>query len=386
LDLTTILPHLAGLSVAPVALTDEAVTLAIAAPTPTAACPECGVPSGRIRSRYWRTVADRPWGQRRVVLVVRVRRFACQNGACSRRIFAEPLPTLVARYARRTAPHQANLGALGLALGGRAGARLAGRLGVVISHDTVLRLAARAPVPAVEPPRVVGIDDFAFRRGRTYGTLVVDLERHRPIAVLPDRSAATVGRWLGSFPSITVVVRDRYDAYAAAVTQGAPQAAQVVDRFHLLTNLGEAIQEFLFTKTAVLRQVRRDDDAVGAAPGSEPAADALPLWRQRQEEAGRHRQQRRIEHHLAQDFTALLRERRGAELDAWIERADRAGIKHLRRFALGLKGDLAVRAGLTEVWSNGRTEGHVARLKYVKRQGYGRAGVALLRQRVLHAA
>jgi transposase len=539
-DLTTILPHLAGLAVELLGVTDEAVIFAIAVTTDSAACPACGVASARVRSRYRRTLADRPWGHRRVVLVARVRRFVCRNSACARRIFAEPLPGLADRYARRTLAQQADLRALGLALGGRAGARLAGRLGPAVSHDTVLRLTASAPLPALEPPRVVGIDDFAFRRGRAYGTLAVDLERRRPIAVLPDRAAATVSRWLASFPGIEVVVRDRYDAYAAAAATGAPQAVQVVDRFHLLANLGDAVQEFLFTKTAVLRLVRHGEAGqAGEAPDGEPTAAALPPWRQRQEEAGHHRQQRRIDQYrrardlrargayihdiaatlgigrrtvyrylhmpepppvprpyqrarqpmlapyrdyllqrwdegcrnamrlwreiralgfpgsssvvsklvarwrreqragqrptplppatqrlsvrratlllmrrperlrpdeqalleqllaldpeiatargLVQAFAALVRERRGDQLDDWIARAEDAGIAHLRRFARGLTGDPAVRAGLTEVWSNGQTEGQVGRLKNVKRQGYGRAGVALLRQRVLAA-
>ena len=164
----------------------------MAASAPAAACPLCGSPSDRVQRRSRRTVTDRPWGRRRVVLVVRVRRFWCLNGACPRWIFAERFPALVAPSAQRTACQQAEGRAVGLALGGRAGARLAGRLGLAVSHDTLLRLAAGAPLPAVEPPRVVGIDDFAFRRGRASGTLAVDLERRRPIAVLPDRSDPAV--------------------------------------------------------------------------------------------------------------------------------------------------------------------------------------------------
>ncbi len=125
-------------------------------------------------------------------------------------------------YERRTLGRQADLRQLGLALGGRAGARLAARLGPAVSHDTVLRLAAGAPAPDPGTPRVVGIDDFAFRRGLTYGTLIVDLERRRPLDVLPDRAADSVGRWLAARPSIEIVVRDRYHAYATAATQGAP--------------------------------------------------------------------------------------------------------------------------------------------------------------------
>ena len=220
-----------------------------------ACCPLCGERSERVQSRYQRTVVDRPVGGRPVFLVLQVRRFSCANVACPRRIFAERLPDLAAPSARRTIQQQADLRQLGLALGGRAGARLAARLGLASSHDTILRLAAGAPTPDTGAPRVVGIDDFAFRRGLTYGTLIVDLERRRPLDVLPGRAADTVGQWRAARPSSEVVVRDRDDADAVAAAQGAPQACQVVDRCQLLRNLGDAVEKFLFTKTAVLRQV-----------------------------------------------------------------------------------------------------------------------------------
>ncbi len=224
MQLTTVLPHLAGLRVEQIRITPATMTVRAAAWPPTACCLACGQGSTRVQSRYQRTVVDRPVGGRQIILLLQVRRFFCQNTDCPRRIFAESFPDLAEPYARRTTQQAADLRQLGLALGGRAGARLAERLGFTISHDTVLRLAASATTPSAAAPRVVGIDDFAFRRGLTYGTLIVDLERHQPVDVLPDRSATTVAGWLAAKPSIEVVVRDRYDAYDAAATQGAPQA------------------------------------------------------------------------------------------------------------------------------------------------------------------
>ncbi len=294
--LAAILPQLAHLHVESAEFAVDTVTVRATARSDSASCPTCGARSGHLQGRYQRTVVDRPVGGRRLVLVLRVRRFYCRNAACPRRIFAERFPGLAEPYARRTARHQTDLRQIGLALGGRAGARLAGRLGLAVSHDTVLRLVAQAPESDPDPPRVVGIDDFAFRRGLTYGTLVVDLERHRPIDVLPDHAAGMVAGWLAEHPSVEVVVRDRYDAYAAAAAQGAPQARQIVDRFHLLLNLGEAVENFLFTKTAVLRQVRwGEGQPEGGDTNLSPPTEPVPPWRQRLAETSRHRHQLRIE-------------------------------------------------------------------------------------------
>ncbi len=295
--LATILPQLAHLHVASAEFAVDTVTVRATARSDAACCPSCGARSGHLQGRYQRTVVDRPVGGRRLVLVLRVRRFYCRNAVCPRRIFAERFPGLAEPYARRTDRHQTDLRQIGLALGGRAGARLAERLGLAVSHDTVLRLVAQAPESDTDPPRVVGIDDFAFRRGLTYGTLVVDLERHRPIDVLPDRAGGTVAGWLAAPPSVEVVVRDRYDAYATAATQGAPQARQVVDRFHLLLNLGEAVEHFLFTKTAALRQVRWGDEPPGInqPQGTAVPEAPVPPWRQRLAETSQHRHQLRIE-------------------------------------------------------------------------------------------
>lgn len=535
--LSTLLPSLRGLRLEHVLVEGGGLILMLATTRRTARCPLCARRSRRIHSRYRRTLADLPWGGRPVTLQVWVRRFRCGTRQCPRRIFAERLPALAAPHARRSAAQQATLRVIGCALGGQAGVRVAAHLSVPASRDTLLRLVRGTPLPAVGTPRVVGIDDFAFRRGRRFGTAIVDLEQHRLLDLLPDRSVETVAPWLAQYPSVHVVARDRSETYAAASAQGAPQATQIVDRFHLRKNLGEALERFLLTKGSCLRQVTlapTAEDTATAPPAEAPHAPHL----QQLAEASQHRLARRVEQYhtvhdlhdrgvdmlhiaqavgvsrptvyrylhlpeppqpkraprrralldpyvayllrrweegcqnglrlwgelrsqgfrgspstvsravarlrrqqraghrpnplpptrrhltarqaailllrrsadltprqraardrllaldpaihaayeLAQAFAALLRERQGDRLDAWIDQVTDSGIRELRGFAAGLAGDAAVRAGLTEPWSNGQTEGQITKLKLLKRQAYGRAGFGLLRVRALAVA
>src|SRR5690242_11138800 len=157
-----------------------------------AVCPRCGMLSQRVHSHYQRTLADLPWGMWPVHLVLRVRKFFCSNPACPQRTFAERLPTLTSPYARRTTRRASVLRALVLAVGGQAAARLTPVLGLSTSRDSLLRLLRQTPVPPYSPPRIIGLDDWAYRRGHRYGTIIVDLERHQPIDLLPNRQPATV--------------------------------------------------------------------------------------------------------------------------------------------------------------------------------------------------
>ena len=196
-----------------------------------------------------------------------------------RRVFAERVGTVALPRLRRTGRLVEVHRCLGLAMGGAPGARLAARLAVPVGADTLLRAVRAMLLPGTGAPRVVGIDDWAWRRGHTYGTLVVDLERRRPIALLPDRQATTVTAWLEAHPSVEVVARDRAGAYAEGVRQGAPEAQQVADRWHLLRNLGDAL-------IRVLERHRRDLAAVHAAleqtsEGATARARALSVSRPR---------------------------------------------------------------------------------------------------------
>jgi len=250
---TPFLPHLQNLLIEEVTGDAGQIVLLAASTGPTAVCPLCHQVSRRVHSHYQRTIADLPWSATPVSLVVQVRRFFCPNDQCPRRIFCERLHRLADAYRRRTQRVCLAVGAIGLALGGRAGARLAQQLHLTCSRLTVLRLVAALPVPAVWAVRVLGIDDFAFKRGHRYGTLLCDHERGRAIDLLPERSADAVAAWLAVHPEVEVITRDRASVYKDGASRGAPQAVQVVDRFHLVKNLGEALELDLTPLLSVLQ-------------------------------------------------------------------------------------------------------------------------------------
>src|SRR5712671_1633315 len=206
-------------------------------------------------SHYERTLADLPWAQYRVRLQLRVRKWFCRNRHCRRRVFTERLPTVAAPWARRTLRLAQRLVAVGLALGGKAGVHLSQQLALAVSRNTLLRLLRKLPLPALPTPRVLGVDDFALRKRHTYGTILVDLERRQPVALLPERTAAPVAQWLREHPGVEVIARDRASAYAEGARQGAPAATQVADRFHLLQNLRETLDEVFTTHHDALTAV-----------------------------------------------------------------------------------------------------------------------------------
>ena len=209
--------------------------------TATAFCPACGQPSLRVHSRYIRLLADIPLMGTPAQLQVRVRRFFCDTLACPRKTFVEPVSTVASSHARKTNRLSQALCRMGLALGGNAGSRLAGRLGMSASGDTILRLVRRAPSLPLPTVSVLGVDDWAWHKGLRYGTILCDLERHRPVDLLPERSAEGLSNWLTAHPGVHVISRDRGSYYMEGATSGAPQATQVADRFHLLCNLREAL-------------------------------------------------------------------------------------------------------------------------------------------------
>jgi transposase len=548
---TTLLSSTPDVHLDQVTVEQDTARLQLTATAPHARCPCCAVPSSSVHSRYQRHLTDLPWGTRVARIHLSVRKFVCRNTTCTRRIFTERLPDLVAPSARTTHRLTTVLRAIGVALGGNAGARLAARLRLPTSPATLLRLVRTTPVPPPPALQAVGVDEWAWRRGHRSGTILVDLASHRVVDLLPDRSATTVAAWLAQHPTIRQVCRDRSDLYADGIRRGAPQAVQVVDRFHLVQNLRQALEAFLIEHRSALQAAE-----VGTAMALTPAAGHIPvrpLYRGRrrhpkpapQEETARpprharwvaidetlhklHAQgtpiatmarqlgisrptvyadlrrdtppgPRRLQrppsawvltpylsylirrwresgadsrqlyremqalgythsartvgrcitrlrraadasqppesqrspylcpqgpsaravscvmvcpaakrsreaqtyldqrcpidlgiaraHALSQAFLAIVRERRGEDLEAWMAEAMHSGITEVARFARGLQDDLrAIKAGLTLEWSNGATEGQIHRLKLVKRQGYGRASFALLRQRVLQAA
>ncbi len=249
----TILPDLSDLVIEQVSITKN-VTVTVHAASPTAPCPCCGTICKRIQSRYTRTVRDLPASGRPVHLVIHVRRFFCQESTCVRKIFAERFPSLTLPRVKFTLRLQEGLQEMGFELGGEAGARLGKKLSYPGSPDTILRLVKGAELPMASSPRVVGLDDWSWKRRLRYGTLICDLESRNPLDVLADRSVETVSAWFEKHPSVEIVSRDRSSEYAAARKYGAPQAIEVADRWHLGKNLAESIETLLARCRAEIRR------------------------------------------------------------------------------------------------------------------------------------
>ncbi len=220
-----------------------------------ASCPTCGCVSTHVHSHYRRHPQDLPIGEGRVRLHLAVRRFRCLNPTCPCRTFAERMPAFLPTHAQRTQRLTRTLHQVALTLGGEAGARLSSPLHMPTSPATLLRIMRQATVTAPSSPRVVGVDDFALRRGRTYGTILVDLEHRCAIDLLPDRTASTLANWLQQHPTITIIARDRSTEYARGATEGAPAAQQVADRWHLLQNVRQMLERMLTRRYADLRQL-----------------------------------------------------------------------------------------------------------------------------------
>lgn len=495
--------------------------------TEIALCSECGCYSDRVHSQYQRTLQDLPWQGNAVRFLLTVRRFFCDNDACHRKIFAERVEKLARPYQRKTTRLEDLLQQLVWRIGAEAAAGIAQLIGLLVSPDAALyqfRKAKALEAPS-NCPEVLGIDDFAFRKGQTYGTILIDLTTRTPIDLLPDREKATVENWLKEHPGAKIISRDRSAVYADAIRGGAPDAVPVADRFHLLKNLMEtlqhqigkeskAIREVLLPKTASLEDegpVQKPHRAQRASMESrqrrfelcqkvwelhgqgyfkkeiarlvdldvhtvrnylrsdtfpersrrspekgmltpykeyllrrweEGCQNALQLWREVKAQGfsggatavrdfvrplrqpGMTPAIKRAERavpspralswllvrperctatqaamveklcealpvlpqcrDLVHSFQDIMRRRAVGELDSWLARAKASGLPCFATFVRGLLSDkAAIKGAFSLSWSNGPTEGHVNRLKFIKRQGYGRAKFDLLKRRVL---
>ncbi len=233
------------------------VTLSVSSTQISAQCPLCSTLTQRIHSRYERTLTDIPCVSFSLTLALQVCKFFCNNLACVRRIFTERIEGVVAPWARKTVRLVQRLQSIGLALGGAAGTRLTHQLGIQASGSTLLNHLKQLPLRQFKVPKLLGVDDFAFRKGRQYGTILVDLEQHQPIALLADRKAETLAEWLLHHPGVEVVSRDRSKVYRSGINQGAPNALQVADRFHLVQNLAETLEKVFSSYSAELKAIEQ---------------------------------------------------------------------------------------------------------------------------------
>jgi transposase len=268
-ELTEILfPHLSGMRVDHVQLSERVVRIDAQTTSQTATCPGYGIVFKRVHSRYARRLSDSSISGREVLIDIRVRRFFCGSGGCGKKTFAEPLAHLAVRYGRRTELAGQLLASVGLALSGRAGARLAGRLGLPVNRMTLIRTIRRVPDPVLDTPSVLGVDEFAIRRDHHYATILVDMHTRRAIDVLPERDAETLAGWLQEHPGVQMICRDRGGSYAEGANRALPGVPQVADRWHLLHNLSGHVDK------AVVRHRRCLRPPQPAAPGPRPPTPA----------------------------------------------------------------------------------------------------------------
>ncbi|QEG17286.1 ISL3 family transposase [Gimesia maris] len=240
-----VFPKIHGLKIQRMVQDENRFQIYLRAVNSRACCPECQKESDRVHSRYTRSPSDLPCFSQKTQLILQVRRFVCINQTCKRKIFTERLTDLIQPHARTTIRLSKIQQQIGLLLGGEPGKQLSSFLGMPCSADTLLRRIRTGSRSDYSPVRVLGVDDWALRRGQRYGTILCDLEIRQVIDLLPDRTSGSLADWLVSHPGVEIISRDRGGEYAKGASQGAPQAIQVVDRWHLLKNARETLQKVI---------------------------------------------------------------------------------------------------------------------------------------------
>lgn len=246
-------PGTTGVRVERVEVLAEGVSVLVSSTCSWRSCPDCGFSSRRVHSRYGRQLDDRPIAGRPVLVRVIMRRFFCDSPTCMRRTFVEQIDGVTEPYQRASSGLRIWLRAVAAELGGRPGARLCRQLDVPAGRMRLLR-HLHAPSAPDRAPRVLGVDEFAFRRGRRYGTILLDVETHQVVDVLPDRTSETLAAWLREHIGAQIVCRDRASAYTRAIKEAAPNATEVADRWHLLRNLSLAVEQVCHQHRACLRK------------------------------------------------------------------------------------------------------------------------------------
>jgi len=206
-------------------------------------CPKCEKYSNKVHDHYTRTLSDLPVFQNKTTIILKTRKFKCQNPQCNRKVFSEQTPYIL-RYSRRTKRVSKILDSLSIELTGKLGSILSKQLLISVSNPTITRMIHRQQLPPIIQPKVLGVDDFAYRKGISYGTILIDMETSRPIDILPSREGKDLKKWLSKYPDVKIVTRDRASSYASAINEVCPSAEQVADRFHLLMNLSDALNEY----------------------------------------------------------------------------------------------------------------------------------------------
>ncbi|MGO8947255.1 MAG: ISL3 family transposase [Ktedonobacterales bacterium] len=283
-----------------VTITDYVVSmgtlyLLLTSTSSSASCPVCLTPSSAQHSSYQRTARDVPSGDYALRIQLRTRRFFCRQPDCTRRIFTERFASFLLPRARMTERFRATLLALSATTAHEAAQRLACLLHLPTSVTTLRRQLGRQQPPVLAEPTKIGMDDFAFRKGKTYGTIIVDLESHHVVDLLEDRSSATVETWLRAHPHLCVISRDRAGEYAQAADRAAPQARQIADRFHLLMNAGECLERFIQRHPTLLHEATASTTLPRSARRC--AADRSAKDERAQRRAERYRQ---VQHYTRQ--------------------------------------------------------------------------------------